>query len=292
MSNKITLLITIATLLLSALFGAFALPGMFPEILEQTLLRRIVLCLLFPLSVILGLLVIFKYPKWIKHIKKVNDRLARILYLLIFHPFARVAYLTGILFAIIVVSRFNYWVFILSVVAELIFIWSLKLFPFREYKKKDNKKVIIFEDDFTDNKGWFLNYWGTTNPAKTNRIENSMIIFEATEDDLLHPSKEFGAYIDLRNNIKEGEVYEVSCSVKAELGTTMKFQLWVHDNIVGNKLSMRTEKYPIKLKTPSARFKEVKLRFVATSTNGMRIHLHNKGGKGRIFVKKVIVLKA
>jgi hypothetical protein len=71
----------------------------------------------------------------------------------------------------------------------------------------------------------------------------------------------------------------------------MKFQLWLHDNIVGNRSSMRTEKAPKEMETPSNEFKEIKTNFIATATNGIRIHLHNRGGLGKIYVKEVAVYK-
>ncbi len=284
---SLQVIITIISLLLASLFGAFSIPQMFPEILSQSILNRIIISLLLPIILGLVILLISTFPRWIGYVKKISNKLAYILFLLIFHPFARVVYLTIILLAIIFVSNFNYLIIALSAIALLIFLWSLKQFPLQEFKK--NKKEIIFEDDFVSNKGWIMNYWGTTNPDKTNRIESSMIIFEATENELLHPNKEFGAYIDLKNGIDEGSAYEVSCLVKSEPGTTMKFQLWLHDNVIGNNSSMRTEKNPAQLKTPGNDFEKIKLEFIATVTKGIRIHLHNQGGVGKIIVDKVTV---
>ena len=40
---------------------------------------------------------------------------------------------------------------------------------------------LIFYDNFSTNfYYWELNYWGSANPPKTNRIENKKMIFEAT----------------------------------------------------------------------------------------------------------------
>lgn len=185
----------------------------------------------------------------------------------------------------------------ISLLAIIFYALALIILIFPIYRKLDKffiqkkNKELIFKDDFSTNQGWQLNYWGTTNPEKTNRIENSTMIFEAYEDELLNEKKEFGAYYDLKNGVYEGYTYEVTCKIKSDPGTTMKFQLWLHDNIVGNRSSMRTAKSPEELETPSNDFQEIKAKFVATVTNGVRIHLHNKGGLGKIYVKDIIVYK-
>lgn len=185
----------------------------------------------------------------------------------------------------------------ISLLTIIFYILALAVLIFPIYRKLDKlfmfgrNKELIFKDDFNANQGWQLNYWGTTNPQKTNRIENSTIIFEANENELKNANKEFGAYYDLKNGIYEGYTYEVCCKVKSDPNTTMKFQLWLHDNVIGNRSSMRTKKMPEELETPSINFEEIKTRFVATATNGIRIHLHNKGGLGKIYVKEVAVYK-
>lgn len=185
----------------------------------------------------------------------------------------------------------------ISLFAIIFYIFALIILIFPIYRKLDKffmqkkNKELIFKDDFSNEQGWQLNYWRTTNPEKTNRIEDSTMIFEAREDELLNEKKEFGAYYDLKNGIYEGYTYEVICKVKSDPGTTMKFQLWLHDNVVGNRSSMRTAKSPEELETPSNDFQEIKIKFVATATNGIRIHLHNKGGLGKIYVKDVTVYK-
>jgi len=185
----------------------------------------------------------------------------------------------------------------ISLLTIIFYVFALIILIFPIYRKLDKffmqgkNKELIFKDDFNTDQGWQLNYWGTTNPAKTNRIENSTMIFEAREDELQNANKEFGAYFDLKNGIYEGYTYEVCCKVKSDPNTTMKFQLWLHDNVVGNRSSMRTKKMPEEFKTPSNDFKEIKARFIATVTNGIRIHLHNKGGFGKIYVKEVVVYK-
>ncbi len=148
-------------------------------------------------------------------------------------------------------------------------------------------KTTIFEDEFDfGNKGWALNYWGSNNPDKTCRIENSSIVFQAEEADLVDTRKEYGAYFDLKNGIYEGSKYEVSCWVKSEQGTTMGFKLWVHDTMGHND-----GKFPANFYMPGVDFEEVKLGFTGTSSQGLRIHLHNKAGSGKILVDKVRVIK-
>jgi len=185
----------------------------------------------------------------------------------------------------------------ISLLAIIFYMLALVILIFPLYRRFDKffmqgkNRELIFKDDFVVDQGWRLNYWGTTNPNKTNRIENSTMIFEASEDELQDENKEFGAYYDLKNGIYEGYTYEVCCKVKSDPNTTMKFQLWLHDNVIGNRSSMRTKKMPEELETPSLEFKEIKATFIATATNGIRIHLHNKGGLGKIYVKEVIVHK-
>lgn len=186
----------------------------------------------------------------------------------------------------------------ISLLAIIFYILAFIILIFPIYRKFDKffmqgkNKELIFRDDFNTNQGWQMNYWGTNNPEKTNRIENSTMIFEAREDELQNANKEFGAYYDLKNGIYEGYTYQICCKVKSDPDTTMKFQLWLHDNVVGNRSSMRTEKSPKEMETPSNEFREIKTNFIATATNGIRIHLHNKGGLGRIYVKEVAVYKA
>jgi hypothetical protein len=177
--------------------------------------------------------------------------------------------------------------FEINLVGAIIFV--IILFPI--YRKLDKFLLqrsggeLIFKDDFdTGNKGWTLNYWGSNNPTKTNRIENSTMIFEATDSDLPNQQKEFGAYFDLKNGIYQGNTYEVSCKVRSENHTTMQFKLWLHDTHGGANIVTP-------LKTPQNSFEIVKLNIVANQTEAIRIHLHNKAGTGKILVEEVVVRK-
>lgn len=194
------------------------------------------------------------------------------------------------------ITNLYHWISAITFQVSLVevIIYSILFFPiYRRLDKfilKKRYSEIVFEDDFINNQGWFLNYWGTTNPSKTNRIENSTMIFEAKEEELLSQKKEFGAYIDLRNGIYDGLTYEISCHVKSELNTTMGFQLWVHDTIGGNPAVSTKE--PATFCLPSNKnYETMALRYKANSTNAIRIHLHNKGGNGRIFIDKITVSK-
>lgn len=171
-----------------------------------------------------------------------------------------------------------------------IIIFAVLLFPI--YRKLDKfflkrvKEEIIFKDNFdSGNKGWNLNYWGSNNPNKTNRIENSAMIFEANENELKDSKKEYGAYLDFKSGIYRGNQYEVSCKVRGESNTTMQFLLWLHDTRSENT-SIKTE-YIV----PTKKIQIVKLKFTSNVTEAMRIHLHNKSGLGKIFIDEVIIKK-
>lgn len=147
-------------------------------------------------------------------------------------------------------------------------------------------KTIIFKDDFDSDQGWLLNYWGSNNPNKTCRFEDSSMVFEADETALMDDRKEYGAYYDLTSGIYEGSKYEISCWVKSEEKTSMGFKLWVHDTRNQNGI-----KFPARFYTPGSDLEEIKVGFTATSSQALRIHLHNKAGTGKIIVDKVLVTK-
>lgn len=152
---------------------------------------------------------------------------------------------------------------------------------------KRAKKEIIFEDDFSfGNKGWKLNYWSSNDQDKTCRIEHASMIFEAEDSDLVDKRKENGAYFDLTNGVYENSRYEISCWVKSSKNTTMGFKLWVHD-----KQGNADMKFPASFFTPGREYKEIKVTFIGTKSQALRIHLHYKAGKGKIFVNKVVVTK-
>ncbi|MDW3209599.1 MAG: hypothetical protein R8N23_07025 [Reichenbachiella sp.] len=175
------------------------------------------------------------------------------------------------------------------IVGSIVFITFL--FPI--YRKIDRlvlakiKKELIFKENFTNPTSWSLNYWGTKNPNKTNRIQDNKMIFEAAPEELIDPNNFFGACYDLKNGIFNGNKYEVSCQVAATKNATMKFQLWLHDTKGGNS----SVKYPITPTIPTEEGETIGVKFIATETNAMRIHLHCQGGSGRITVNEVSVNK-
>jgi hypothetical protein len=184
---------------------------------------------------------------------------------------------------------FKFEINVLSIFLGAI-IFLLVLFPIYRYfdrlflQKRNGE--LIYQDKFQNNAGWHLNYWGTIDPLKTNRIENSQMIFEAIRGEIVNKDGHFGAFYDLRNGIYSGNTYRVICMVKSMDNATMGFQLWVHD-VAGHSDKFMPEQ-PI---IPPERGKEIDLEFKATSTNALRIHLHCRGGSGKIVVEYVRVYK-
>lgn len=147
----------------------------------------------------------------------------------------------------------------------------------------NSKPLSIWSDHFNNLNHWKLNYWGTKNPRKTNRIENSTMIFEAAQDELLNSSGFFGAYIDIADKIYNEQTYEIRCKVSSTANTTMGFQLWIHE---GNDGSSKVVE-PMFPKIPNNKPEIFKARYTATESNKMRIHLHCTGGIGQIIVSEV-----
>lgn len=186
----------------------------------------------------------------------------------------------------------NTIIVILSYTVEInllgLFVFVVLLFPiYRLIDKKllnRKEKEIIFQD--SNFKTWNLNYWESHNPTKTNRIEDSRLVFEAQPNELVNPSNRYGAFFDLSNGIYEGNEYKVECLVRSEPNSTMKFQLWLHDSTGNNE-----SKFPTDLETPPTKNKLYSAKFRATNTNVLRIHLHNEAGSGKTYVENVKVYK-
>jgi hypothetical protein len=183
-----------------------------------------------------------------------------------------------------------YKLFEINVITALIFI-VLFIPLYRFFDKKVLSRLIsetVFFDDFANDKyAWITNYWGSTNPQKTNRIQNGSMVFEADQSEWPNNGFENGACIDLRNGIIEGLKYTVECRVKSSQNSNMGFRLWLHD-IKGNN-SMTN---PIAFETPpSDDYKEYSLTFKATETNAIRIHLHCRAGAGFLQVDSVKVIR-
>ena len=155
-------------------------------------------------------------------------------------------------------------------------------------QESKNEEYNVFEEDFNSTKtNWRMNYWGSNNPSKTNRIENSFMIFEANDNDLKSTKKEFGAFLDLKDGIYNGCTYEISCLVCSETGTTMKFQLWLHNSKSGG-INAFSPKNPF---IPPNEPTWIKSTLTANEKQTIRIHLHNKAGIGKIMVDKVKVVE-
>ncbi len=183
-----------------------------------------------------------------------------------------------------------YKLFEINVITALIFI-VLFIPLYRFFDKKVLSRLIsetVFFDDFDkDNYAWIFNYWGSTNPQKTNRIQNGCMVFEANQNEWPNQNFQNGALIDLRNGIIEGLNYTVKCKVKSSLNSTMGFKLWLHDIKENNSMTN-----PIAFETPpSDDYKEYSLTFKATETNAIRIHLHCKAGVGFLEVDSVKVIR-
>ena len=147
---------------------------------------------------------------------------------------------------------------------------------------------VIFREDFSSNANfWAMNYWGSTNANKTNRIENNRMIFEAlpTEWAWSGSPGQGGAYYDLRTGIVKGLNYIIECKVKSAPSTTMKFQLWLHDTVEKNSVRGEVET------PPTNDYKTYTLKFKATDSQAIRIHLHCFAGQGQIIVDEVRVVR-
>jgi len=181
---------------------------------------------------------------------------------------------------------FNVKLNLISIVIFIvIFFTAYRVIDRTLLRKLGNTKVFFDDFDFS-NKGWLLNYWGSNNPDKTCHYEDSVLVFEAESDDLTNERKEYGAYYDLVTGIYEKDKYEVSCMVRAEKGTTMGIRLWVHDTRGHNEI-----KYPANFYTPGESLEEIKVGFTGSTSQALRIHLHIKPGKGKIYVDSVTVIK-
>jgi hypothetical protein len=170
-------------------------------------------------------------------------------------------------------------------IAVLVFI-PLYHFSIRRLLSK-KKYALIFSDDFNTMSPyhWQGPYWGG-DPSTVSK-KGGYLIFSARAGawTKLAPN-ENGALIDLSSNIYEGFVYEVSCKVKADERSTMGFKLWVHDTKGENSTTD-----PKDFVTPGTELKEYSVKFKATNSNALRIHLHCKAGEGRILVKEVTIIK-
>ncbi len=179
---------------------------------------------------------------------------------------------------------------LLTVIVGVIVFIPLYHYSVRSLLKRRVNEVV-FSDDFSDLSPyhWSGPYWGGN--VDTVKRASGYIVFSAkpgSDWTRLHPD-ENGALIDLKNGIFEGFTYQVKCQAKSDNGTTMGFKLWVHDKGQPNAVSITDPKDGFE--TPGLELKDYSVRFLATKTNEMRIHLHCRAGAGRILVKEVTVTK-
>jgi hypothetical protein len=148
------------------------------------------------------------------------------------------------------------------------------------------KRDLIFNDDFANDKGWHRRYWEEDNPnAGINIIENGKMIFKARLDDLQNKEKRYGAYYDFTGLIA-GDSYEVTCLVRSQPNTTMKFQIWLHNNIYG-RTSTWSHRQPTSPVTPGVKRQRIIAKFNVTETRSLRIHLECSPGDGEIYVENI-----
>jgi hypothetical protein len=155
---------------------------------------------------------------------------------------------------------------------------------------KRKVKEVIFTEDFSrfSPHNWYAPYWGGRQDT-VSKI-NGYMAFSARpgEWNRLTPD-ENGALYDITSGVYEGFTYQVQCKAKCDSNTTMGFKLWVHDTEggAGRSVSNPSDGFD----TPGTELKDYSVKFKATKTNAIRIHLHCKAGQGRILVKEVVVTK-
>ena len=123
-------------------------------------------------------------------------------------------------------------------------------------------------------KTWKVNHWG----SDVATIENGKMIFKgktrlATD----------GSHIDLKDALKIGSNYKVSCFVKALPKTTGQFQLWCHDNIEIGRIPTGAES-AVPYAPASTEGAPCTLTFEAKNNPDIRIHFQYSPGDGQIEV--------
>jgi hypothetical protein len=139
-----------------------------------------------------------------------------------------------------------------------------------------SEEIIYSPVDIPINNLWVLNHWG----SDVASIEKGKIIFKGKKTRL----ETDGCHINLKDILKVGSIYKVSCFVKAQPNTTGKFQLWCHDNL-GKEPNGTDAAIPYA--TPSVGGERCSLRFEAKYNTNLRIHLQYYPGQGQIEVSDV-----
>lgn len=151
----------------------------------------------------------------------------------------------------------------------------------------DTKKTSVEEEktknntiDIQINNLWNINHWG----SDVATIKNGKMIFSGTRTRLGTD----GSHIDLKDLLKVGNFYKVSCFTRAVPDTDGKFQLWCHDDIgiepVGSSAA-------IPYATPSVDGERCSLRFEAKYNTNIRIHLQYQPGQGQIEVSDIKIVE-
>lgn len=144
---------------------------------------------------------------------------------------------------------------------------------------------VIFEDNFSTDTGWHLKYWENENQKDINyRIQNGMI-FKAAHEDISNREGRYGAYRDFPNLSTEG-TYKLTTWVKSEKDSTMKFQIWLHNDVLGRGSSW-TKREPASAFTPLEKSQKISVNFTITQTRSLRVHLEATPGIGKIIVEKI-----
>lgn len=154
----------------------------------------------------------------------------------------------------------------------------------KEDKYKEQDRIVIFNDDFDSPEHWSLNHW-RSNYCSISDGKMRLACSGA-------PRGEDGSHRDLIDKLEVGGAYQITCHLKAELGTTGKFRLWCHDKCrpdAGNLpegVSISTT-----FKTPAPDGASVSLLYIAVNNPHIRIHLQYRPGRGAIYVDNVRIYK-
>ena len=148
--------------------------------------------------------------------------------------------------------------------------------PDIETQSIEEEKIKPNTIDIPINNLWVLNHWG----SDVASIEKGKMIFKGTKTRL-----EFdGSHINLKDILKVGSIYKISCFVKASPNTTAKFQLWCHDKLGKEQTGIDSA---IPYATPSLDGDKCYLRFEAKYNTDIRIHLQYQPGLGQIEVSDI-----
>lgn len=162
------------------------------------------------------------------------------------------------------------------------------------YSIPEERREVFLYDDFFDvpaGQGWVLDFWGQWRPTDYNYVippsaSDHYMLFsgdDALFRKIFHFKGQGGAYKDLFGMLVYGQTVKITARVKAKSGTTAKVQLWCHD-IEPNPKNRKTE-----LVTPDEDWQDISMRYTATNSQNLRVHLLYTPGAGQIYVDRVMV---